>query len=195
MQIGNLVSQTSVLTTVSQVDPIRAYFPISEQEYMALADRLKPGASTDMLRENSAVVLQLTLANGNIYPHQGHIVFADRQVDSQTGTIRMVGAFANPGNILRPGQFARIRAMTGFRKGALLVPQRAVTELQGRYQVAVVGADNKVAVQTVQPGERVGEMWIINSGLSPGERVVSEGNTKVREGSTVNPKADTSTKK
>jgi RND family efflux transporter MFP subunit len=189
-QVGSLVSQTTVLTTVSQVDPIKVYFPISEQEYLALSGKLK-AASTDMLRENSSVALQLTLSNGTIYPREGRIIFADREVDSQTGTIRMVGAFANPGNVLRPGQFARIRALTGFRKGALLIPQRAVSELQGHYQLAVVGADNKVTIRTVEPGERVGELWIINSGLHPDERVVSEGTGKVREGALVNPLPET----
>ena len=190
-QVGSLVSQTTVLTTVSQVDPIKVYFPISEQEYLSLSAKLKSG-SVDLLRQNSPVALQLTLANGNTYPRAGRIIFADRQVDPQMGTIRMVGAFANPGNVLRPGQFGRIRALIGFRKDALLVPQKAVTELQGRYQVATVGNENKVAIRTVQPGERVGELWIINSGLQPGERVVSEGTVKVREGSTVNPLPDNS---
>ncbi|HLH39551.1 MAG TPA: efflux RND transporter periplasmic adaptor subunit [Bryobacteraceae bacterium] len=185
-QVGTLVSQTTVLTVISQVDPIKVYFPISEQEYLSLSGKLKSG-SVDFLRQNSSVPLQLTLSNGSVYPRQGRVIFADRQVDPQTGTIRMVGAFANPGNVLRPGQFGRIRALIGFRKGALLIPQRAVAELQGRYQVAVVGPDNKVAIRTVEPGERVGELWIINSGLAPGERVVSEGTAKVREGSVVNP--------
>jgi membrane fusion protein (multidrug efflux system) len=111
-------------------------------------------------------------------------------VDPQTGTIRIVGAFANPGNILRPGQFGRIRAMTQLRKGALLVPQRAVTELQGRYQVALVGADNKVSIRTVQVGDRVGTMWVIENGVKAGDRVVSEGTSKVRDGAAVNPTAD-----
>jgi membrane fusion protein (multidrug efflux system) len=188
VQIGNLVSPTTVLTTVSTVDPIKAYFSISEQEYLALAGRLKN--SVDMLRQSSDVPLQLTLANGNIDPRQGRILFADRQVDSQTGTIRIVGSFANPQNILRPGQFGRIRALTAFRKAALLIPQRAVTQLQGRYQVAVVGADNKVSIKNVQVGERVGELWIVDSGLEPGARVVSEGISKVRDGAIVNPRPD-----
>jgi membrane fusion protein, multidrug efflux system len=188
-QVGSLVSPTTVLTTLSQVDPIKVYFPISEQEYLLLSSRLK-GGSVDLLRENSTVALQLTLSNNSIYPREGRIIFADRQVDSQTGTIRMVGAFANPGNVLRPGQFARIRALTGLRKGALLTPQRAVTEMQGRYQVAVVGADNKVTIRTVEPGERVGEFWIIDKGLNPDERVISEGTSKVRDGAIVNPKQD-----
>lgn len=189
-QIGNLVGPNAVLTAVSQVDPIKVYFPISEQEYLSLAGRLRPGGGVDLLRVNSTVPLQLTLTNGAIYPHSGRIVFADRQVNSQTGTIRIVGAFPNPGNILRPGEFGRIRAETSMKRGALLVPQRAVTELQGRYQVAVVGPDNRVIIRSVQVGDRVGPMWIIDSGLQPGERVVSEGTAKVADGTVVTPKPD-----
>ena len=188
VQMGNLVNTTTVLTTVSQVDPVKTYFSISEQEYMELAGRIK-SSGADMLRQGSDVPLQLTLSNGGIYPHSGKIIFADRQVDSQTGTIRIVGAFANPGNLLRPGQFGRIRAMTGFRKGALLVPQSAVSELQGRYQVAVVGPDNKVSIKVVQVGDRIGGLWTINSGIEVGDRVVSEGTLKVRDGAPVNPRA------
>lgn len=188
-QIGNLVGPNTVLTSVSQVDPIKAYFPISEQEYLALAGRIGQSGA-DFLRADSPVPLQLTLSNQTVYPRSGRIVFADRQVNSQTGTIRIVGAFPNPGNVLRPGQFGRIRALTTLRKGALLVPQRAVSELQGNYQVAVVGVGNRIALQTVQVGDRVGEMWIIDSGLQPGDRVVSEGSAKVRDGLVVNPKPD-----
>ncbi len=193
VQIGNLVSPTTVLTVVSQVDPIKVYFPISEQEYLTLAGRIKSNASdnaTDMLKQNSDVILHLTLADGTTYPHEGRIAFADRQVDPQTGTIRMVGAFPNPGNVLRPGQFGRIRALTGLHKGALLIPQRAVTELQGRFQVAVVGPDNKASIRSVQVGDRVGQMWLINGGLNPDERVITEGAAKVRDGATVNPKPE-----
>jgi RND family efflux transporter MFP subunit len=186
IQIGNLVGPTTVLTIVSTVDPVKVYFSISEQEYMALSAKLKTNAD-DILRAGSVVPLQLTLSNGGIYPQSGKIVFADRQVDSQTGTIRIVGAFSNPGNLLRPGQFGRIRAQTGFRKDALLIPQKAVTELQGRYQVAVVGADNKVSIRNVQVGERVGEMWIVLSGLNAGDRVVTDGTMKARDGSMVTP--------
>jgi membrane fusion protein (multidrug efflux system) len=189
-QIGNLVSQTTVLTTVSQVNPIKAYFPISEQEYLQVAQRIKPGANGDWLAHSSAVPLRLTLSDNEIYPNAGRIVFADRQVDSQTGTIRIVGTFPNPGNILRPGQFGRVRAQTGVQRGALLIPQRAVSELQGKYQVAVVGSDNKIQIRPVSVGVRQGESWVITSGLKEGERVVSEGVGKVREGSPVVPKPD-----
>jgi RND family efflux transporter MFP subunit len=187
IQIGNLVGPTTVLTIVSTLDPIKVYFSISEGEYMELSAKLDTKAE-DILRAGSAVPLQLTLSNGGIYPHQGKIVFADRQVDSQTGTIRIVGAFSNPGNLLRPGQFGRIRALTAFRPGALLVPQKAVAELQGRYQVAVVGADNKVSLRNVQVGDRVGELWVISSGLKAGERVVTDGTLKARDGSLVTPR-------
>ena len=190
-QIGNLVAQTTVLTTVSQVNPVKVYFPISEQEYLSLARRTD-SKSPDLLRSASRVPLRMTLSNGNTYPRDGRIIFADRQVDPQTGTIRMVGEFVNPGNILRPGQFARIRAMTGYHTGALLVPQRAVSEVQGRYQVAVVGPDKKVSVRNVQVGDRVGDLWIVSSGLEPNDRVVSEGTSKVRDGMSVNPQPDTS---
>lgn len=189
-QIGNLVNQTTVLTTVSRVNPIKAYFPISEQEYLQVSQRIKPGASGDWLAHSAVVPLQLTLSDNEVYPDVGHIVFADRQVDSQTGTIRIVGAFANPGNILRPGQFGRIRAQTGVLHGALLIPQRAVTELQGKYQVALVTADNKIQIRPVNVGAREGDSWIITSGLQAGDHIVSEGVGKVRDGMTVTPKPD-----
>lgn len=186
VQIGNLVGPAAVLTTVSQVDPIKAYFPISEQEYLAVSD---PGKG-DWLKAAASVPLQLKLADGSVYPHKGQIVFTDRQVDPSTGTIRIVGSFPNHGNILRPGQFGRVMATTGTKRGALLVPQRAVTELQGRYQVALVGANNKVAIRSVTTGPRIGSLWIVESGLSPGDRVITEGLAKARDGGTVNPKPD-----
>ncbi len=185
-QIGNLVTQQTTLTSVSQVQPIKAYFSISEQEYLAMSDRIK--GSIDMLAATNPEPLQLTLANGNVFPQPGRIVFTDRQVDGQTGTIRIVGAFPNPGNILRPGQFAKVRALTGNNPNAVLVPQRAVSELQGSYQVAVVGSDNKVEIRKVMVGDRTGSLWIIRDGLKAGEQVISEGTQKVREGSTVKPK-------
>ncbi|MBV9761991.1 MAG: efflux RND transporter periplasmic adaptor subunit [Acidobacteriaceae bacterium] len=191
-QIGNLVTPSTVLTAISQVNPIKAYFSISEQEYLALAGKIPAGGGGDLLRSNAAVPLELTLANNKVYGQKGRVLFADRQVNTQTGSIQIVGAFANPGNILRPGQFGRIRAVTATHENALLVPQRAVSELQGRYQVAVVGRDNKVGIRSVQTGPRVGELWVINSGLQPGDRVVSEGTSKVREGAVVNPKPDNS---
>lgn len=191
VQVGNLVSLTTVLTTVSKVNPIKAFFPISEQEYLRVAKRLKPGGQADFLREKNPVPLQLTLSNGEIYPSEGRIIFTGRQVDTQTGTIQIAGAFPNPGNILRPGQFGRIRARTALHKNALLIPQKAVTELQGRYQLALLKG-NKVNVRDVTLGDRVGQMWIVNSGLQPNDRVISEGVSKVRDGEIVNPKPDPS---
>lgn len=189
VQIGNLVGATTVLTTVSSVDPIKTYFSISEQEYLNLAGRMRSGGA-DLLRAGSGIPLQLTLANNQVYPHQGHIVFADRQVDPQTGTIRVVGAFANPGNLLRPGQFGRIRAMTAMRKGALLVPQRAVSDLQGRTMIALVQPDNRVLIQPVQTGDKVGDMWIVEGPVHPGDRVITEGGMKVADGALVNPQPE-----
>lgn len=186
VQVGNLVGLTTVLTGVSQVDPIKVYFPITGDEYLRIADRINAN-TVDLLSGKQSIPLQLILSNGSTYPHPGRVLFADRQVDAQTGTIRIAAAFPNPGNILRPGQYGRVRAVTEIRKGALLVPQRSVSELQGTYQVAVVGPDNRVSIHTVQTGPRVGTMWIIDKGLSLGERVVAEGGGRVRNGSLVTP--------
>lgn len=186
VQVGNLVAPSTVLTAVSQTNPIKAFFPISGTEYMRIASRVGSG-TVNLLSSANPIPLELILENGETYGYKGRILFANRQMDAQTGTIQIVGAFPNPGNILRPGQTVRIRALTELRKGALLVPQRAVTELQGSYQVAVVGSNNRVSIRTVQVGERVGTMWIINQGLAPGERVVAEGTGKVREGMLVQP--------
>jgi membrane fusion protein (multidrug efflux system) len=188
IQIGNLVGPGSVLTTVSQLNPIKAYFSISELEYLHIADKIKPGEVGDLLRNSKSVPLQLVLADQSTYRYTGEVVFADRQVNLQTGTIRITGAFPNPNNTLRPGQFGRVRAVTALEKDALLVPQRAVTDLQGTYQVAVVSQDNKVGIRNVKVGERVGSMWIIDDGLNPGERVVTEGVEKVGAGIVVKPK-------
>jgi len=191
VQVGNLVGPATVLTGVSQVNPIKVYFPINGGEYLQIANRLSPG-TVNLLSPASAIPLELILSNGSTYGFKGRILFADRQVDQQTGTIQIVGAFPNPGNILRPGQTGRVRAVTDLRKDALLVPQRAVTELQGGYEVAVVGADNKISIRTVDAGERSGTMWIINQGLKLGERVVAEGTSRVRDGMVVTPKPYTS---
>jgi RND family efflux transporter MFP subunit len=186
VQVGNLVTPSTVLTGVSQVDPIKTYFPISGEDYLRIADKIHP-ETVNLLSSASPIPLQLILANGSTYDRSGSILFADRQVDQQTGTIRIAGAFANPGNILRPGQYAKVRAVTQIIKGALLIPQRAVSELQGSAQVALVGADNKVSIHAVQTGERIDAMWVIKSGLIAGDRVVAEGVQKVKEGSTVTP--------
>ena len=187
VQIGNLVNQTATLTSVSQVNPIKAYFPISEQEYMHYAARINAHNQQEV--PSDAPPFDLILADGSVYPHKGTLLLTDRQVDVTTGSIRLICAFPNPNNILRPGQFGRVRAAGETRNGALLVPQRAVTELQGTYQVAVVGSDDKVTVRSVKPGERVGTMWIIESGIRAGETVVVEGLQKVRDGSLVKVKA------
>src|SRR3984893_2099632 len=186
VQIGNLVSPTTALTSVSQVNPIKAYFPISEQEYMHYAARINAHNQQEV--PSDAPPFDLILADGTVYPHRGTLLLTDRQVDVTTGSIRVVCGFRNPNNILRPGQFGRVRAAGETRNGALLVPQRAVTELQGTYQVAVVGSDDKVSIRSIKVGERVGTMWIIESGVKPGELVVVEGLQKVRDGSQVRPK-------
>jgi len=183
VQIGNLVSPTAVLTSVSQVNPIKAYFPISEQEYLHYAPRINAHNQQEV--PSDAPPFELILADGSIYPHKGTLLLTDRQIDVTTGSIRLVCAFPNPNNILRPGQFGRVRAAGETRAGALLVPQRAVTELQGSYQVAVVGSDNKVSIRPVRVGERVDALWILESGVKPGESVIVEGLQKVRDGAIV----------
>jgi len=192
VQVGNLVGPSAVLTAVSQVSPIKVYFPISEQEYLRMADGGRPG-NVDFITHASRIPLQLTLADGSTYPHPGKIIFADRQVNTQTGTIQIVGEFPNSRNLLRPGQYARVQAPTGNIEGALLVPQAAVNQQQGTYQVTVVGADNRAQLRTVQVGPTVGTRWVINSGLKPGERVVAVGADKVKEGGLVNPTPYTET--
>jgi len=185
-QVGNLISTASTLTTVSTLDPIKVYFTLSEQDYLKYTKRNLLG--TQEGGEAGQLELELILADGSVFPHSGSFYFADRQVDQKTGSIRLAGIFPNPGNVLRPGQYGRVRAVTSTKENALLVPQRAVSELQGSYQVAVVGADNKVILRPVKVGERVDTMWIIESGLSPGERVIAEGTQKIKPGVTVNPK-------
>jgi RND family efflux transporter MFP subunit len=183
IQIGNLVTPTTTLTSVSQVNPIKAYFPISEQEYLHYAARINAHNQQDV--PSDAPPIELILSNGTTYPHKGTLLETNRQVDITTGSIEVVCAFPNPNNILRPGQYGRVRAAGDTRKGALLIPQRAVTELQGIYQVAVVGNDNKVDIRPVKVGERVGEMWIVDSGVRAGERVVVEGLQKLTPGAEV----------
>ena len=190
VQVGNLVSPQNPngppLTTISTVDPIKVYFTLGEQEYLIYSRRTsiqsKWGAGDRELE------LELVLADGTTYPQKGRFFVADRQVDQKTGAIRIAGLFPNAGNTLRPGQYAKVRAVTSTRNGALLVPQRAVTELQGSYRVAVVDADNEVSIRTVKVGDRVGALWVIEEGLQAGERVVAEGTQKVRPDAVVNPK-------
>jgi RND family efflux transporter MFP subunit len=175
-QVGDLVSTSSgPLTTVSTLDPIRDYFTVSEQEYLALQKQFSD-SNADHWK------LQLILADGTTYPHEGEFYFADRQVNQNTGAIQLAALFPNPGNILRPGQYGKVRAVTRMHSNALLIPQAAVTEQQGSYLVAVVGQDGRVAMRSVQVGERTGTMWVIQEGLKPGDRVVVEGQQNLRPG-------------
>src|SRR3984893_17099410 len=190
-QVGNLVSQSTALTTVSQVNPVKVYFSISEQEYLGLSGRVKAGGKVDLLMSGNTIPLQLTLGDGNIYPYKGQIVFVDRQVNPQTGTIQIAGSFSNPQNLLRPGQFGRIKAETEVRHDALLIPQRAVNELQGSYQVAVIGSNNIVQIRSVVLGPQLGSDLIITSGINPNERVVTEGVSKLKDGMRVSPQSTT----
>ncbi len=185
-QVGNLVSPQSVLTAVSQLDPIKVYFSISDSEYLALTARAHQ-AGGDLLSGKTNLPLTLTLADGTVYPHKGRIAFVDRQMNQQTGAIRIAASFPNPGNILRPGQFGRINAATEMRHGALLVPQSAVSEFQGLEQIYTVTADNKVHVANVTLGPQYGNDWVIDSGLKPGDRIITDNLQKLREGAPVNP--------
>jgi len=187
LQVGALVTPGSgIVTSVSTVDPIKVYFTVGEPQYLAWRQRFPTDA--DRQQADKELRLQLILADGSTYPHEGKFYFADRQVDASTGAIRIAGLFPNPNNILRPGGYGKVRAVIRKQPGALLVPQRAVSELQGGYQVAVVGADNKVDVRSVTVGDRVDHRWIITSGLSAGDSVVVEGVQRMRTGVHVNPK-------
>jgi len=184
-QIGDLLSPSmpTELTTVSTVDPIKVYFNISEREYLKIANAVLAEG-----KKHDRVPLELFLVDGSLYKHAGQVAVLNRQVDPGTGTFKVAALFPNPDNLLRPGQYGRVRATMSVDKGALLVPQRAVTEIQGKYLVAVVGADNKVDIRPVMVGERIGTEWIISKGLQPGEQVIAEGTQKVRPGVTVTPK-------
>jgi membrane fusion protein (multidrug efflux system) len=187
-QVGDLVNGQTTMTTVSVVDPIKVYFNPSEQEYMAWAQKRGPVDAVRSTPPEDKGMLALTLSDGTAYPLRGDPVLANRNVDVKTGTIQVEGVFPNPKHLLRPGQYAKVRAAMDIKKGALLVPQRAVSELQGLYQVAVVGPDNKVEIRPVQTGDRIDSLWIIEKGLSPGERIVVEGIQKVKPGMVVDPK-------
>jgi membrane fusion protein (multidrug efflux system) len=181
-QVGDLVSTSSgTLTTVSTLDPIRDYFTVSEQDYVQLQKQFSSSSGQRWK-------LQLILADGTIYPQEGVFFFAGRAVDQNTGSIQLAALFPNPGNVLRPGQYGKVRAVVSTAKGALLVPQAAVADMQGSYQVSVVGQDNKIAIRSVKVGERVGTRWIIQDGLKPGERVVAQGQQTLRPGTIVQPK-------
>lgn len=186
-QVGDLVSADSgALTTVSTLNPIKDYFSVSEEEYLELQRRLSH-------RGKQSWKLHLILADGSVYPSEGTFDFADRAVDPTTGTIQLAGLFPNPGNILRPGQYGKIRAVIQTQENAMLVPQRAVTELQGSFQVDVVGNDHRVTIRSVQVGDQVGTMWIVQKGLKPGEQVVTEGQQSLQPGALVDPRPSKST--
>lgn len=187
LQVGALVSPASgAVTTVSTVDPIKVYFTISETEYLDFHKRYPTQATLDVARKD--LHLQLLLADGTTYAQEGTFYFTDRQVDPATGAIRIAALFPNPGNVLRPGGYGRIRAIVRTQENALLVPQMAVSEIQGSYQVAVIGADGKVSIQPVQMGDQIGDQWIVTAGLHPGAEVVVEGLQKIRPGMKVNAK-------
>ena len=188
-QVGDLVGpavQGGELTIVSTINPIKVYYTIPEQAYIDFMRQFSSEATG--LSAARLLGIELILADESRYPYRGTFYAIDRQVNVRTGTLRVEAIFPNPRNLLRPGQFGRVLVHIGTRKGALLVPQRAVTELQGSYQVAVVGADNRVEIRPVKAGARVGSFWVIDEGLKPGERVVAEGVQKVRQGVQVQPK-------
>jgi RND family efflux transporter MFP subunit len=187
LQVGALVNLSSApVTSVSTVDPIKVYFTVGEPQYLAWRKRFP--TETSRLAADKNLRLELILADGSTYAHEGSFFFADRQVNESTGAIRIAGLFPNPGNILRPGGYGKVRAVIRVQPNALLVPQRAVTELQGGYQIATVDDQNKVNIRTVKVGDRVGSDWVIDDGLKPGDRVIAEGVQKVRPGMQVNPK-------
>lgn len=185
-QVGDLVSPTTLLTSVSQVDPIKVYFPMGEQDYLK-AQKIRIAGKSGQVLPLQGVALTLLLADGSTYPSSGKVLWTDRQVDTSTGTIRVAAAFPNPSGVLRPGEYGRVRAVTENRHNAILVPQAGVTELQGTYQAAIVGADNKVTVQNIQVGSQVGSDWIVNQGVNAGDRVIVGGMQYARPGATVTP--------
>jgi len=187
-QIGDLIGQSgSVLTTVSTIDPIKVYFQVNEESYLTFWRQFIGSTNGD-----PNCPLQLVFADGSVYPQKGEFFFADRQVNPNTGTLQIVGIFPNTNYLLRPGQYGRVRAQTQSLTNVLVVPQRAVTELQGSYQVTTVTETNTVHIQTVNVGAQIGSDWVIDSGLEPGDRVVVEGLQKGREGASVNPVSYTS---
>jgi len=190
VQVGNLVNLQTQLTTVSQVNPIKAFFSISEQEYLDLAASTRKQGASDLISGKKSIPLELLLANGDTYPQKGEIVYVDRGIDNATGTITIAGEFANRENLLRPGQFAKVRALTRTEKDAVVVPQRAVTEQQGKHLIAVVDAHNIATPRIVQVGKQVGTEWIITAGIKAGDRIVTEGNGKIQSPMPVHPVAE-----
>ena len=184
-QVGDLVGTATVMTTVSTVDPIRVSFGISEKEYLRFATNInRPNYATTQ----QGPFLDLVLDDGSVFSQKGRAMLVDREVDPRTGTMTIRGFFPNPGNILRPGQYGRVRSALDTKAGALLVPQRAVVELQGSFRVAVLGGDGKVDVRAVEPGVKVGTLWVIDKGLKPGETVIVTGLQYLRPGIAVKAK-------
>ena len=177
--IGDLMTPNTVMATVSAVDPIYIDFSITEQDYLRFV--------RDKNSQTAGRNLELILSDGTIFAHRGHALLVNRAVDEHTGTIQVRATFPNPGNVLRPGQYGRVRAETEQRKNALVVPQRAITELQGIYQVGIVGPDNKVTIRIVKLGPQFADMWIVDSGLEPGDKVIVDGLQRLRDGMTVTP--------
>ncbi len=188
-QIGELVGMTTKMTTVSQIDPMRAYFSISESDFLQIAPNVAKlimgNASEKVLGRPGIEFIQ---SNGEVYPSRGRLVLVNREVSTQTGTIQLAGEFQNKGATLRPGGFGRVRIQTGTRKGVILVPQRAIIEVQSTYQAVVVGPENKASFRPVKVGGQIGTKWIVTEGIQPGERVVTQGFMRVKEGMVVNPK-------
>jgi len=183
-QVGDLVGPTTgPLTTMSQIDPIKAVVTAGEGPFTDFVSRHPdPKERNEYVK---SLQFQLILGNGELYPRKGSFYALDRSLDVKTGSIRYYVTFPNPGNVLRPGQFGNVRFVADMKKGAMVIPQEAVNELQGSYQVAVVGDDNKVTIRPVKMGERIGAMWEVSEGLKPGDRVVVQGLQKAREGTTV----------
>jgi len=186
-QIGDLVGPNgSELTAVSTVNPIKAYFTVSEREYLNWTMQYKTDAELE--EKSKSLAFELILSNGTTWPYQGKFYFADRQIDVRTGSIRLAAIFENPRNLLRPGQFGLVRTTVRTQRDAILVPQRAVIETQGLYQVMIVEAGDKVGARPIKVGDRIGSDWIVTSGLSAGETILVEGQQKVRPGMVVHPK-------
>ncbi len=185
-QVGDLVGTTTKMTTVSTINPIRAYFNVSETVYLHFARDI--AAALNGTKTTPPIAIEYIQANSEPFPETGRIILVNREISSGTGTIQLAAAFPNPGGILRPGGFGTVRFVTDMQKGALLVPQRAVIEIQTDYQVIVVGQDNKVSFRPVKVGDRVGPNWIIKEGLKPGDKVVAQGGMKLRDGMPVSPK-------
>jgi membrane fusion protein, multidrug efflux system len=190
VQVGDLVTPSTVLTTISQVDPMKVTFPITEREYLRFADKIKEHQEKGQAQDEPD--LQLILADGRAYPHRGRFHVANREIDRETGTILVQALFPNPDGMLRPGLYAKVRAATETVRGALLVPERTVQEIQGTYQVAVVGSGDRIALRTVKMGQQLDGLWVVSEGVEPGERVVTQGLQKVRDGIVVIAKPDTS---